>query len=81
MRLLQCSVAVMTSEIVDRALRSYEFTCEIDVSQLAYSRERIERYIDTLTAAGQEDPQRLIEFALAYLKELHEGRDLRFTGC
>jgi len=71
----------MTSDIVDRALRTYEFTREIDVSQLAYSRARIERYLDKLMAAGQEDPQRLTEFAVAYLKELHEGPDLRFTGC
>ena len=81
MQLLQCSVVIMTSEIVDQALKSYEFTPEIDVSQLAYSRERIERYIDKLMAAGHEDPHRLTEFALEYLKELHEGPDLRFTGC
>jgi len=71
----------MTSDIVDRALRTYEFTAEIDVLQLAYSRERIERYISKLMTAGQEDPQRLTEFAVAYLKELHEGPDTRFTGC
>lgn len=50
-------------------------------SQLASSRERIERYIDKLMSAGYEDPQRLPQFVLAYLKELHEGPDLRFTGC
>lgn len=62
-------------------MRTYEFGREINATQLAYSRERIERYIDKLMAAGHKDPQRLTEFALEYLKELHEGRGLRFTGC
>jgi hypothetical protein len=31
--------------------------------------------------AGQNDAQRLAVYGLAYLKELHEGRDPRFTGC
>jgi hypothetical protein len=32
-------------------------------------------------SAGQRDPYRLTEYAYAYLKELHEGPDPRFTGC
>lgn len=81
MQLSRYCVVILMRDIVDRALRTYEFAGELNVSQLAYSRHRIERYIDKLMAAGQEDPQRLAEFAVAYLKELHEGPDSRFTGC
>ena len=35
----------MSSDIVDRALRTYEFTREMDVSQLAYSREEPGEYL------------------------------------
>jgi hypothetical protein len=30
---------------------------------------------------GQRDAKQLTVYGLAYLKELHEGRDPRFTGC
>jgi hypothetical protein len=45
------------------------------------SRRKVTRYIESLAAAGQSDAQRLAVYGLAYLKELHEGRDPRFTGC
>lgn len=69
------------SEIIDRAFRTYELTHEMDPAQLAQSREKITQYVDKLMSAGQRDPHQLTEFARAYLKELHEGRDLRFSGC
>jgi len=34
-----------------------------------------------IPSAGQNDPDQLTEYASAYLKELHEGPDPRFTGC
>ncbi|HKR84030.1 MAG TPA: hypothetical protein VJS37_07620 [Terriglobales bacterium] len=68
-------------EIIDRALGSYELADRLSAEQLAQSRERICRYIDKLVAAGQKDPQKLAEYARAYLKEMHEDRDPRFTGC
>jgi hypothetical protein len=36
---------------------------------------------EKLTAAGQKDTHQLTVYGLACLKELHEGRDPRFTGC
>jgi hypothetical protein len=69
------------SEIIDHAFRSYEFTHEMDAAQLARSHEKIRQYVDTLMSAGQRDPSQLAEFARAYLKELHEGPDPRFSGC
>jgi hypothetical protein len=68
-------------EIVDRALRTYSLTRELDPARIAQCREKIIRYIDTLGSAGQNDTQQLAMYALAYLKELHEGPDPRFTGC
>ncbi len=42
---------------------------------------KIFRYLESLASAGQRDARQLTEFGLAYLGELHEGRDPRFTGC
>jgi hypothetical protein len=68
------------NEIVDRVLESYESLRQMDAERIALSREKITEYIGKLTA-GRDDPHQLIEYAHAYLKELHEGRDPRFTGC
>jgi hypothetical protein len=69
------------NEIVDRALGTYELIDKMDPAQVAQSRLRIEQYINKLMSAGQDDPHQLTEYARAYLKELHEGPDPRFTGC
>ena len=67
-------------EVIEQAFRSYELTDAMDAAQVALSRERVTRYIDSLISAGQSDPHRLSEYARAYLKELREGPDPRFTG-
>jgi hypothetical protein len=66
-------------EIVDLALHIYGLTRELDAARVAQS--RVIRYINKLGAAGQNDTHQLAVYALAYLKELHEGPDPRFTGC
>ncbi len=53
----------------------------MDEARVAESREKISRYIEKLAAAGQKDTHQVTVYGLAYLKELHEGRDPRFTGC
>jgi hypothetical protein len=68
-------------EIVDQALGAYELTSKMDPAQLAQSRDRITQYLDKLISAGQDDPLQLTEYARAYLKEMYEGPDPRFTGC
>ena len=68
-------------DIVDRVLSTYQLMGKLDASRLAESREKISTYIATLTSAGQSDAQELAVYGLAYLKELHEGPDRRFTGC
>jgi hypothetical protein len=42
---------------------------------------KIARYLESLTSAGKKDAHELAEYGLVYLKEMHEGRDPRFTGC
>jgi hypothetical protein len=68
-------------EIVDHALQTYGLTRELDAVRVAQSREKIIQYIDKLGSAVQNDTHQLAVYALAYLKELHEGPDPRFTGC
>jgi hypothetical protein len=68
-------------EIVDQALGTYELTSRMNAAELAQSRDRITRYLHKLISAGQDDPLQLAEYARAYLKEMHEGPDPRFTGC
>jgi hypothetical protein len=80
MRQVQRSVGVSMREVIEQAFRSYELTDAMDAAQVAVSRERVTRYIDSLISAGQRDPLRLMEYARAYLKEIHEGPDPRFTG-
>lgn len=46
-----------------------------------WSRERISRYISTLKSAGQQDSRALETYGLAYLKEMKDGRDSRYSGC
>jgi hypothetical protein len=45
------------------------------------SRKKIVSYIEALTSAGERDAEQLVIYGLAYLTELHEGHDPRFTGC
>jgi hypothetical protein len=55
--------------------------CSSPGELVADSRRKITGYIESLAAAGQRDAKQLTVYGLAYLKELHEGRDPRFTGC
>ena len=61
-------------DVVEKVLRTYGSTD-------AHSRAKIAIYLQTLSAAGQRDRNALAEFGLAYLKEMHEGRDPRYSGC
>jgi hypothetical protein len=67
--------------IVDRVLETYQLTRELDPERISQSRAKTVEYIDKLASAGQKDTRKLVTYALAYLKEMHEGPDRRFTGC
>ena len=69
------------NDVVDRILNTYQLTRPLNAEKVADSRQKIARYIESLASAGQRDAQQLAVYGLAYLKELHEGRDPRFTGC
>jgi hypothetical protein len=67
--------------VVDRIMNTYQLMRPLDPDRVSDSRRKITRYIESLTSAGQNDAKQLTVYGLAYLKELHEGRDPRFTGC
>ena len=69
------------NDLVDRILSIYQLMRPLDPDHVSNSRQRITRYIESLASAGQSDAQQLAVYGLAYLKELHEERDPRFTGC
>jgi len=69
------------NDLVDRILHTYQLMRKIDASGVERSRERIAAYLEALNSAGRFDAQQLAMYGLAYLKELHEGSDPRFTGC
>jgi hypothetical protein len=68
-------------EVVDRILNEYQSTRPLDAERLADSRLKISRYLEVLGTAGLRDTKQLAMYGLAYLREMHEGRDPRFTGC
>jgi hypothetical protein len=68
-------------DVVERILNTYQSMCPLDAERVADSRQRISRYIKSLASAGQRDDEQLTIYGLAYLTELHEGPDPRFTGC
>ena len=69
------------NDVVETVLRTYSLIHPLDQTELTESREKMSGYIAKLTAAGQTDAHQLAVFGLAYLKELHEGPNPRFTGC
>jgi hypothetical protein len=69
------------NEVVDRILNSYELMRPLSAERVADSRQKVSRYFESLASAGQRDVKQLVEYGLAYLRELHEGPDPRFTGC
>jgi hypothetical protein len=61
-------------DVVEGVLRAYGSTD-------ARSRAKIAGYLEKLSSAGERDVRALTEYGLAYLKELHEGPDRRYSGC
>ena len=68
-------------DVVNRVFSTYESMGKLDYARAAESRERTSAYIETIASTGQKDAEKLVMYGLAYLKELHEGRDTRFSGC
>jgi hypothetical protein len=68
-------------DVVERILDAYQSMCPLDAERTADSRQKISQYIGILASTGQRDAEQLAIYGLAYLTELHEGQDPRFTGC
>jgi hypothetical protein len=68
-------------DVVDRILLSYQLMRKMDADRVEASREKITAYIAKLNIARQFDAHQLTMYGLAYLKEVHEGRDKRYSGC
>jgi hypothetical protein len=62
------------NDVVESVLRAYGSTDP-------RSREKTMGYLEKLSSAGERDSSALAEYGLAYLKELHEGPDRRYSGC
>jgi hypothetical protein len=81
---LYCSRFILefaVNDLVDRILNVYQLKRSLDPSRVADSRQKIGAYLESLASAGQRDSRQLTIYGLAYLTELNEGRDPRFTGC
>jgi hypothetical protein len=65
-------------DLVESILNTYQSMCPLDAERAAVSSAR---YIEILASAGQRDTEQLTIYGLAYLTELHEEQDPRFTGC
>ena len=64
--------------IIDSIIEGYEG--ELDAAFLAVWREKVSRYIETLTSTGETDPRQLTAYGRAYLDQLRNP-DPRYTGC
>jgi hypothetical protein len=71
----------MNNDVIDRVLATYSLIRPLKPGEIDASREKIGGYLQKLVAAGQTDVHELAVFGLAYLKELHEGPNPRFSGC
>ena len=69
------------NDVVEGILNTYQSMRPLHAERAADSRQRISRYIENLAFAGQRDDEQLTIYGLAYLTELLEGPDPRFTGC
>jgi hypothetical protein len=67
------------NNVVERILNAYQSMSPSMPSGLRIQGKKIS--IESLTSAGQRDAEQLTIYGLAYLTELHEGRDPQFTGC
>jgi hypothetical protein len=79
-----CSAFILEfamNEVVEPILNAYQSMCPLDAERAADSRQKINRYIESLASAGQRDAAQLTIYGLAYLTELHEEQDPRLTGC
>jgi glycerol-3-phosphate dehydrogenase len=69
------------NDVVEGIINTYQSVRPLDAERVADSRRKISRYLESLASAGQRDDEQLTIYGMAYLTELLEGADPRFTGC
>ena len=69
-------------DVVDRILQTYQLMRNVDAEKIASSRQKIALYVEKIDFRRSfQRASNLRCIGLAYMKELHEGTDPRFTGC
>jgi hypothetical protein len=80
----ECGALVLErvmNELIERILISYQSMRPLDAERVADSRRKVRPYLESLASAGRQSDAQLTIYGLAYLQEMHEGRDPRFSGC
>jgi hypothetical protein len=65
-------------KIIDRVMSSARPTHSLSLKEL---RDKVGGYIELLSSTGKRDPDELATLGVAYLQNILEGPDARFTGC
>ena len=68
-------------EVVDRIIHTFGMMRNLDEEELKEARESVDSYIETLSSAGETDPQRLTVCGLTFLRNRHEEPSAKFPGC
>lgn len=71
----------LLNEVIDRVIHTFGMMRNLSEDALNEARESLCTYIDTLSSAGETDPQRLAVCGLAYLRNRQDGTSPKFTGC
>ena len=71
----------LLKEVIDRVIHTFGMMRDLSEDAVHEARESLQVYIDTLSSAGETDPQRLTVCGLAYLRNRHDGISPKFTGC
>ena len=69
------------NEVIDRVIHTFGMMRNLSEDALNEARENLSSYLETLSSAGETDPQRLAVFGLAYLRNRHDGLSPKYTGC
>jgi hypothetical protein len=68
-------------EVIDQVMNSVEIISILNNGNSEEIRVKTRNYIATLSSAGRKDVDQLTDCGLAYLHQLPEGPDPRYTGC
>lgn len=81
LRELMMKKEAFLEDVVDRIIHTFGMMRNLDEDELKEARESVDTYIETLSSAGETDPQRLMVCGLTYLRNRLEEPSAKFTGC